>query len=100
MVKHEMVAYLEERVRKYRGDVGELEHAIGAYFIGRLCGWTTLAVLHDPATIAKFERLLGFEMREPHLPTRSAYPPASVAWMTELGVDAFWTAVLSEIGRR
>ncbi len=99
MTDSEMLAHVNERVRAFKGDLTELERAIGAYLIGRQVGWKALLVMHDLATIGRFERVLGFELREPALPADSPYPPKTFAWLAAFEVQGFWGAVMREAGR-
>jgi len=99
MTDSEMVAHLNERVRNFKGDVTELERAIGAYLIGRQVGWKALLVIHDLGTIERFERVLGLKFEAPALPADSPYPPKTFAWLAAFEVEGFWGAVMREARR-
>jgi len=94
----ELVALLDERVREYKGDITELERAIGALFVGRQMGWKILLLVHDRKTIKRYEETLDLEFKEPNMPEVGKYAYKSVAWAAVQKVASFWKAVKGEYG--
>lgn len=92
----ELAAHLDERVRAFRGYIPDLEHAIGALFVGRQMGWKVLLLIHDRTTIKRYEKTLGLEFREPNMPEVGKYAHKSVAWVAVQKVASFWKAVKGE----
>jgi hypothetical protein len=92
----ELVKLLDERVREYKGDITELERAIGAVFVGRQMGWKVLLLVHDRKTIKRYEETLDLEFREPNMPDVGEYAHKSVAWSAVQKVASFWRAVKGE----
>ncbi len=58
------VAVTEKAIRRYSGDLGELESAIGMFAIGRHLGWKVLYILHSKKTIRKYEEILDIAVRK------------------------------------
>jgi hypothetical protein len=57
------VAITEQAIHRFKGDLGDLESAIGMYAIGRHFGWKVLYVLHSKKTIRKYEEILDIAVR-------------------------------------
>lgn len=55
---------LQHTIRTYEGDLKLLETAVGAYVIGQMYGWRVISVCHSPSTVARCNRILGFELQE------------------------------------
>lgn len=94
----ELIALLDERVRDFKGDLTELERAIGALFVGRQMGWKVLLLIHDRKTIKRYEETLSLEFKEPNMPDVGKYAYKSVAWLAVQKVASFWKAVKGEYG--
>jgi hypothetical protein len=92
----ELVALLDERVREYKGDIPELERAIGALFVGRQMGWKVLLLVHDRKTIKRYEEVLDLQFKEPNMPDVGKYAYKSVGWVAVQKVASFWKAVKGE----
>ena len=96
LAEKELVALLDERVKKFRGDITELERAIGALFVGRQMGWKVLLLIHDRKTIKRYEETLDLEFKEPNMPEVGKYAHKSLAWTAVQKVASFWKAVKGE----
>lgn len=92
----ELVKMIDERVRQFKGDIPELERAIGALFVGRQFGWKVLLLIHDRKTIKRYEATLDLEFKAPNMPEVGAYAHKSVAWLAVQKVASFWKAVKGE----
>lgn len=53
-----------EKWANYEGQMAVFESAIGALFIGRLCGYDALRIIHSSATLRKYEDILGISFAE------------------------------------
>jgi len=98
LTETELVKLIDERVREFRGDITELERAIGALFVGRQFGWKVLLLIHDRKTIKRYETTLDLEFKEPNMPDVGTYAYKSIAWTAVQKVASFWKAVKGEYG--
>lgn len=96
LTEAELVALLDKRVQAFRGDIPELERAIGAVFVGRQMGWKVLLLIHDRKTIKRYEETLDLQFKEPNMPEVGKYAHKSVAWTAVQKVASFWKAVKGE----
>lgn len=55
---------LQHTIRTYEGDLKLLETAVGAYVIGQMYGHRVISVCHSPSTVARCNRILGFQLQE------------------------------------
>jgi hypothetical protein len=87
-----LVARLDQRASSFVGQFGELESAIGMYFLARLFGWKVLVLVHNKRTIRKYEQILGIDLRK-------TFPPVGPLASKSVGLDVaekagqFWKAV-------
>lgn len=95
MKDSQLIAHFDKVTKDYSGDISKLEHAIGAYLVGRQFGWKIMLLVHDRKTIAKYEDILGLDFRE--LPDVGEYAHKSWAWQAMDKVSNFWKAVRGEI---
>jgi len=51
-------------IAKYRGDLGDLESALGMLRLGQQYGWRVMYLIHSKATIRKYERILGILVKD------------------------------------
>lgn len=96
LTERELIALLDDRVRRFKGDIPDLERAIGALFVGRQMGWKVLLLVHDRKTIKRYEDTLNLEFKEPNMPAVGKYAEKSVAWLAVQKVASFWRAVKGE----
>ncbi len=85
-----------EAVDRFKGNVTELEAAIGALVVGKRVGWKVLYLIHDKKTLKKYEGHLGLNLREV-LPEVGPKASKSLAWMGLMKITDFWKAVKGEI---
>ena len=85
-----------EAVDRFKGNVTELEAAIGTLVVGKRVGWKVLYLIHDKKTLRKYEQYLGLTFREV-LPEVGPKAEKSVAWVALEGITNFWKAVKGEI---
>ena len=92
----ELIRYFDKQFDDYKGNIHELESAIGAMVIGRRVGWKVLFLVHDKKTIRKYEQHLDISFRE-SLPEIGPKAEKSLAWNLAQKVTNFWKAVKGEI---
>lgn len=85
-----------EAIANFRGQLDELEAALGMLRMGDHIGWKVLMLLHNKRTIRKYESILGIKVREFFLDEGpSAERSIGYRWAKKLG--NFWKAVSGEI---
>lgn len=92
----ELVNLTNETIKKFKGDIPELESAIGMLFAGRQYGWKVMYLVHSKATIRKYEKILGVKIREV-CPELGPLADRSVGWKIAKKVSNFWKEVTSNI---
>jgi len=92
----ELVQLIDQVTQNYKGNLHELESAIGMLMVGRQFGWKVMLLVHDKKTIRKYERMLGVDVREV-LPEVGDFAHKSLAWVAAQKVGNFWKAVKGEI---
>lgn len=91
----ELSDHIAKRVKKFHGNVGDMESAIGCYFVGREFGWKVMLLIHDRKTIKKYETLLDVDFRK-ELPDVGKHADKSMAWTIVQKLSSFWKAVKGE----
>jgi len=76
----------------FKGDLRDLEKAIGTFAVGRELGWKPLMLIHDKRTLKKYEKILSLDMKE-DLPEVGEHAEKSYAWKAVLKLGGFWNAV-------
>jgi hypothetical protein len=94
--QRDIVPFVDEVTQNFKGQINELEQAIGMWIVGRQFGWKVMLLVHDRKTIAKYEKILGIDFRN-EVPDVGEYAHKSVAWRAVLKVSNFWKAVKGEI---
>lgn len=90
---------IDKATADFKGDITELEAAIGLVFVTEHMGWKPMMLVHDPRTIKKYEDHLrlgdrGFTYRDPGLFLEvGPKAPKLNAWrLVQKGLN-FWRAV-------
>jgi hypothetical protein len=91
-----MVRVVDQAIKEFEGDFGDLESAIGMYFLGRLVGWRVLVLIHNKRTIKKYEEILRINIREA-FPEEGPFVAKSLGYEIAQKLGAFWKAVAGEI---
>lgn len=86
---------LDKVVKDFTGQFDELESAVGMYLLGRHVGWKVLYLLHSKRTIAKYEAILGVNVRE-EFPEEGPGAARSVAYLAAQKFSNFWKVVSGE----
>lgn len=92
----ELVALIDKAVIEFKGDISQLESAIGMLMMARHFGWKVALLIHDRQTIKKYENILGISLRE-YAPEVGKFAHKSVAWVAAQKIGSFWKAVKGEI---
>jgi len=87
---------IDEVSVKFKGQLNDLEGAIGALLVGRHLGWRPLYLMHDRKKIKKYEDILGVDFREV-LPEIGEKATKSIAWGAFQKFNNFWKAVNGNI---
>lgn len=96
IAKKDIVPHIDKVTQDFKGQINELEQAIGMWLVGRQFGWKVMYLVHDRKTIAKYEKILGIEFRN-EVPDVGRFAHKSVAWVAAKKVSNFWKAVKGEI---
>lgn len=62
--KQQLQQIEEHAVAEFRGQLDELESALGMLRLGHHFGWKVLYLIHSKRTIRKYEGILGIKIRE------------------------------------
>lgn len=92
----ELIAHFDNITINFKGNLHDLEAAIGYFVIGRHFGWKPLLLIHDKQTLKKYEALLQLNIRD-EIPEIGKYAHKSVAWMAVQKIKSFWKAVKGEV---
>jgi hypothetical protein len=94
MDEQDLVAHLDARTRAFKGDLTQLERAVGALIVGRKFGWKPMLLMHDRKTIEKYEKILDVDFKT--LPEEGECANKSIGWIAAKKVASFWKAVKGE----
>lgn len=86
----------------FRGQVEELESALGMLRLGYHVGWRVLVLVHNKRTIKKYEKILGIKIRE-QFPETGPSAERSLGYRMAKRIGSFWKIVSGDIkveGRR
>ncbi len=90
---------IDKAIAAFKGDITQLEAAIGLAFVGEHMGWKPMMLVHDARTIKKYEEIMrrgnpGFSYRDSNLaPEVGPWAKKLVAWiLVQKGLN-FWRAV-------
>ena len=86
------IAVTQKAIVNFRGDLGDLESAIGMYSLGRHFGWKVLYIIHSKKTIRKYEDILGIAVRE-EFPEIGLDASRSLGFKVLETVSNFWKAI-------
>ena len=96
MTDDEFNKIISDAVDNFKGDLNQLEAAIGMLAVGRRFGWRVMYLIHTRKTIAKLEKILLVKIRDV-LDETSDRTERSKAWKLLQGVNNFWKAAKGEI---
>jgi hypothetical protein len=96
MTDLDYVKLIDKAIERYVGNSDELASAIGVLMIGRKIGWRPTYLLHSTATMKKYEKYLGVDLRE-ILDEVGPMAKRSVAWRIGEKVSNFWKLVKGQV---
>jgi hypothetical protein len=96
MKNEKLLEEIDERIKEFHGDFGELTRAVGTYVVARHYGWKVLFLMQDKKTIKKHEKILGINFREV-LAEEGVLADNSKAWRLVKKAGQFWKTVKGEI---
>ncbi len=82
----------DSALSRFTGGIDELESAIGMYVLGRHFGWKVLYIVHSKKTVAKYESILGIEVRE-EFEEEGPYADLSIGYRLAKSFSNFWKVV-------
>lgn len=85
-----------EAIANFKGQLPDLEAALGVLRIGGHLGWRPLALIHNKRTLRKYEEILDIKFKE-FLPDEGSSYERSIGYMTVKKIGNFWKAVSGEI---
>ena len=88
-------AMLDQVIRRFHGQLDELESAIGMYMIGHHFGWKVLYLIHSKKTVKKYEEILGLKVSEV-FPETGPDAENTNAHRVIQAVSNFWKTVSGE----
>jgi hypothetical protein len=80
---------VEDSTYEFEGQFEVIESALGMLLLGRLVGWKVLLIIHNRRTIAKYEKILGINIRE-EFPEEGPYANKSLGYEFAVKLKKFW----------
>ena len=62
--REEMYRIEREAIARFKGQLDELEAALGMLRMGHHFGWRVLVLIHDKRTLRKYEQILDIKIRD------------------------------------
>ena len=90
-----LLSQIDKAIKRFSGNAGELESAIGLFLVARRFGWRVVYLWHSPATIRKYERIIGLTLKAA-VEEEGPLARRSVAWAAVKKLGGFWKAVKGE----
>ncbi|MEJ8855619.1 hypothetical protein WKW79_13620 [Variovorax robiniae] len=97
MTDDQILSLVDRATDEFRGELVELESAIGMLLIGRQYGWRVILLVHSPATVRKYLKILGLKHLREALPEVGVLAHRSNAWRLVDGTQNFWKAVRGQL---
>ena len=85
-----------EAIANFKGQIPDLEAALGILRIGGHFGWRPLVLIHNKRTLRKYEGILGVKFKE-FFPDEGPSYERSYGYMAAKKIGNFWKAVSGEI---
>lgn len=87
---------LTETCDNFRGQITTLSAALGAIHVGHIYGWRVLKIIHSPATLKKYEQIIGLKYEE-ICPETTENSMRNVGYRVSQKIGAFWKVVLGQV---
>jgi hypothetical protein len=91
-----LMARVDEIAQAFKGQIDELESALGVLLLGRLFGWKVLVLIHNKRTLRKYEEILGIDIRDA-FPEEGPLAHKSLALTAVKEIGEFWKAVSGDV---
>ena len=85
-----------EAIANFKGQLPDLEAALGILRIGGYLGWRVLALIHNKRTLRKYEDILDIKFKV-FFPDEGPSYERSLGYMAVKKIGNFWKAVSGEI---
>jgi hypothetical protein len=85
-----------EAIANFKGQLTDLEAALGILRVGGHLGWRPLVLVHNKRTIRKYEEILDINIRE-FFPEEGPSWDRSYGYVIAKKIGNFWKAVSGEI---
>ena len=89
-------AVMDEAIRSFRGNLDELEGAVGMYMLGHRMGWKVLYIIHSKKTVRQYEAILGIDVRA-EFEEEGPDVERSLGFLAVRAVSNFWKFVSGEV---
>lgn len=97
LTDQDIQALFDQAVDQFSGDLNELESAIGMIVLGRYFGWLVVLLIHSPATVRKYLKMLRVDSLRDVLPEVGPLAHRSNAWRLLDSKKNFWKVVRGQI---
>jgi hypothetical protein len=87
---------VNEASTNFKGQIDELEGAIGVLFVGHLFGRRVVTLIHNKRTLRKYEEILGISFRD-EFEDVGPLASKSLGYVAVEKLQAFWKAVSGEV---
>lgn len=94
--KEQIQTITENAIANYKGDLTQLESAIGMLHMGLHFGWKVLYIIHSKRTIRNYEEILDIRIRD-ILPEDGPSSYRSYGFLAAEKLSNFWKIVSGEI---
>lgn len=94
--KEQLQAITENVVANFKGDLLQLESALGMLQMGHHFGWKVLYIVHSKRTIRNYENILGIKIRD-IFPEAGPSSYRSAGYLAVDKLTNFWKAVSGEL---
>lgn len=91
----EQLETLESKIIDFKGRAQVLESALGALIIGQKFGWRVIKLVHSPATVKRYEKILGLKFQDV-CPERTKQSGRSVGLTVADKLQSFWAVALGK----
>ncbi len=85
-----------EAIANFKGQLNELEAALGMLRMGHHMGWKVLVLIHNKRTLRKYENILDINVRE-FFPEEGPSADRSLGFLAVQKIGNFWKAVSGDI---
>lgn len=92
----ELTRIEREAIANFRGQLDDLESALGMLRMADHFGWRVMVLIHNKRTIRKFEEILKINVRE-FFPAEGPIAERSLGYKFAKQLSNFWKAVSGDI---